>query len=60
VQFPVAFIVNVDTQPKQVAFQSIHDEQLAGHAEQMFVIRPGLYYPVAHLLKVMQLPVVVL
>lgn len=53
-------MVNVERQPMQVAFQSIHDEQFAGHAVQIFVIRPGLYYPVAHFVKVMQVPVVVL
>ena len=59
-QLLVAFIVNVEIQPVQVAFQSMQDEQFAGHAVQMLVIRPGLYYPTGHLVKVMHVPVVVL
>jgi len=60
VQLLVAFIVNVERQPVQVALQSMQDEQFAGHAVQMLVIRPGLYYPTGHLFKVMHVPVVVL
>ena len=51
-QLPVAFRVKVETQSEQVAFQSVHAVQFAGHSEHILDVSPGLYNPVAHLDKV--------